>query len=119
MLKKFLISYLYLFSIIIILTIIASLINYFGEKNIAIIKILIPIISIFISSFILGKNSKKKGYIEGIKFSLIFILFISILKIVFKINFNLKTFIIYLLLLSSSTIGAMMGININNKTKSN
>ena len=119
MFKKYLISYLYLFSIIIGLTIIATLINYFGEKDISIIKILIPIIAIFFSSLILGKNSKKKGYIEGIKFSLGFLFISSILKIIFKVNFNLKTIIISFILLSSSVLGAMMGINANNKTKSN
>lgn len=111
MIKKYLISYGYLFGIILILTIIISILNYFIPFNSSVIKIIIPILSMFISSIILGKNTKELAYIEGIKFSIIYIIIITIIKLLTKTNFDFKTIIIYIALILSSIIGAMIGIN--------
>ena len=111
--KNYLKAYGYLFGIILLLTIILSIINYFTNKELYIFKILIPIISIFISSIILGKYSKKKAYLEGIKFSLIFILFSIIISyFIIHNSFNIKVLVYYLVILFSSIIGSMLGINI-------
>ena len=117
MIKKYLISYLYLFGMIICFTIIASILNYFFSISILPFKIIIPMLSLFLSSFTLGKSIKKKGYIGGIKFALIFIILLSILKILFKINFNFKTLIIFILCLFSSIIGSTIGVNSKNDNK--
>lgn len=111
MLKNYLKSYIYLITSLIIFTIIFTIINYFTSNSLSIIKILIPIISILISSFILGKNTKSKAYLEGIKFSLIYLIFTTILKLILKTSFNYKTFIIYLVIILSSIIGSTIGIN--------
>lgn len=113
MLKKYLKSYIYLFSIILILTIILSLINYYLTIPTKIIKILIPIISIFISTIILGKNTKEKAYIEGIKFTSIYLIISILTSILSKNNFSFKLILSYLLVLLSGIIGSMIGININ------
>ena len=81
MLKNYLKSYLYLFSSILILTIILSLLNYFLTFPTKIIKLLIPIISIFISSIILGESSKEKAYLEGLKFTSLYIILSIIISI--------------------------------------
>ena len=99
MIKKYLKSYIYLFSLIIILTLLLSIFNYFIPFKSNLIKILISIISMFISSIILGKNAKEKAYLEGIKFSTIFLLFASIIKIIIKSSFNYKVIILYITLL--------------------
>ena len=112
MIKTYLKSYGFLFSLIILLTTILSILNYYIPFKSNIIKIIIPIISMLASSIILGTNSKEKAYLEGIKFSFIFITIISIIKILFKTSFNYKTFIIYIVLLITSIIGSMIGINI-------
>lgn len=112
MIKKYLKSYGYLFGLIITLTIILSILNYFISFKANVIKIIIPIISIFISSIILGKNTQEKAYLEGIKFSLIYIFLATILKIIIKSNFNYKTFIMYFVLIITSIIGSMFGINL-------
>ena len=117
MLKSYLKSYLYLFSIIITLTIILSIINSLTSWDSSTIKIIIPIISLFISSIILGKNTKESAYIEGIKFSTIFLILITILKLILKTSFNYKIIIIYFTYLFSSILGSMLGINIK-KNKS-
>ena len=111
MIKNYLKSYLYLFSSIIILTLILSILNYFFILPSYIIKIIIPIVSMLISSIILGKNTKEKAYLEGTKFSLIYIIFITIIKLILKTNFNFKTIIIYIVLIFTSIIGSTIGIN--------
>lgn len=112
MLKNYLKSYLYLFGLILALTIILSILNYFIPFNNTIIKIIIPIISMLISSIILGKNSKEKAYIEGIKYSSVFIILITIFKLIIKSNFNYKVFILYFMYIFASIIGSMIGINL-------
>ena len=116
MLKNYLKSYLYLFSSIIILTIILSTINYFIIFPTKIIKILIPIISIIISSIILGQNTKSKAYLEGLKFTSIYIILSIIISLFTKNPFSIKLVLTYLIQLLSGIIGSMIGINISKKS---
>ena len=116
MLKNYLKSYLYLFSLILILTLILSIINYFYTFPTKLIKLLIPIISIFISTIILGKNTKEKAYLEGLKFTFIYILLSLIVSLITNNPFSLKLIISYLSLLLSGTIGSMLGINLYKKS---
>lgn len=111
MIKTYLKSYAYLLSMIIIFTIILSILNYFLKFPVNIIKIIIQIISILISSYILGKNTKERAYLEGLKYSALYLLFITIIKLILKTNFNYKVIIIYFLILFTGIIGAMIGIN--------
>lgn len=115
MLKIYLKSYLITISFIILFTFIVTILNYinFFNTNITnIIKILIPIISIFIGSFLIGKNSNQKGYIEGLKYGSIFIIFFVILNLILSnANFQIKSLLYYLILLIVSSIGGMFGIN--------
>jgi putative membrane protein (TIGR04086 family) len=115
MLKKYLKSYLYLFSSIIILTLILSLLNYFYTFPTKIIKLLIPIISILLSSIILGKNTKEKAYLEGLKFTSLYIILSLIISLITKNPFTIKLILSYLLLLLTGIIGSMIGIQIKNK----
>lgn len=112
MIKTYLKSYGYLFGIIIILTIILSILNYFIPFKAETIKLIIPIISMLISSIILGKNIKEKAYLEGIKFSSLYIIFTIIIKLLLKTNFNYKVVIMLIALLITSVIGSMIGINL-------
>lgn len=111
MLKVYLKSYIYLFGIIITLTIILSITNYFLNIPSYLIKLLIPIISLLVSTIILGKNVKEKAYLEGIKFTSIYLIFTIIIKLIFKTNFNYKVIIFYLVLLFTGIMGSMIGIN--------
>ena len=116
MLKNYLKSYLYLFILILILTIILSIINYFFAIPTKIIKLLIPIISIIISTIILGKNTKSKAYLEGIKFTSLYIILSIIISLIIKNSFSFKLILCYLILLLSGIIGSMIGINISKKS---
>lgn len=115
MFKKYLKSYLYLLGLIIILTIIISVMNSLFSKNFTIIKIIIPIIAMLVSSIILGKNIKEKAYLEGLKFSAIYVIVITILKLVLKQALNYKVIIMYALLIFTGIIGSMIGINLKKK----
>jgi len=115
MLKNYIKSYIYLFTLILILTLLLSTINYFFIFKTKLIKLLIPIISILISSIILGKNTKQKAYLEGIKFTSIYIIISIIISIITKNPFTIKLIVSYLSLLLSGIIGSMIGINLNKK----
>lgn len=112
MFKKYLKNYGYLYGLILILTILLSVFNYFISFKSDIIKIIIPLFSMFASAIILGKKTKEKAYLEGIKFSSIFILITIIIKLLIKSAFNYKIFIMFIAIIISSIIGAMIGINL-------
>lgn len=116
MLKNYLKSYAYLFGSILILTIILSIINYFFNIPVKVIKLLIPIISILLSTIILGKNTKSKAYLEGIKFTSLYLILSIIISIITKNTFNFKLILCYLLILLSGIIGSMIGINLSKKS---
>ena len=67
MLKHYLKYFSILLISIIIPIFILTIFNYFEIiNNTNILKLIFTLISIFINSFFLGKNSKSKGYIEGL-----------------------------------------------------
>lgn len=113
--KIFIKPLLYTFGFILISLIILTLLNYYNMLNngiISIIKITIPIVAFFIGGFLLGKSSKKKGWLEGLKFGFITILiFILINYIGFRDSFKFKSIIFYSTLIISSIFGSIFGIN--------
>lgn len=114
MIKKYLISYAYTLGIIIGGTFLITVLNYFNifTSNLTnIIKLIIVIVSMFIGAFLLGKKSLKKGYIEGIKYSIVFIVLLVIINLLFVKEFNVKSIIYFLIIIISSTFGSMLGIN--------
>lgn len=114
LIKNYFKGLLYIIIIIISLTIILTLFNYFGIVKgglFTILKLLIPIFSIIYASLMIGKKARQKGYIEGIKFGIITIMMLVILNFIFGNNFEWKNIIYYLILLLFSTLGSMIGIN--------
>lgn len=122
-LKKVGISFIYILSFIIGLTFIFTLLNYIGLLNsttINIIKVIIPIISMFIGGFIIGKRSSKKGWLEGLKLSIIFLIILSLFNYLgLKTSISLKIFIYYLVLTISTIFGSIIGVNKNELNKKN
>lgn len=112
MIKVYFKSYGYLLGIILVLTIILSLLNYFIPFKVEILKIIIHILAMLLSAIMLGKSVKEKAYLEGIKFSSIYIVLITITKLLIKSSFSYKVIIMYIALLITSIIGAMIGINL-------
>lgn len=114
-LKKILRGLIYTFSCLIIGLVLITLFSYLSEGIVyKTMKILIPIISILLGGFIIGKNSKNKGWFEGLKFGGIVILILIIIGFIFpNSSFNIKRIIYYLILIFMSCIGSMLGINKN------
>ena len=113
-LKKYFIALGIIFGIIFLLALIISILNYFSliQNNIfKWLKLFIPIISSFIGGFYIGKFAKEKGYLEGIKLGLLFIILMFIVTLLDGNNIKWILIIYYLILLLTSMLGSMIGIN--------
>ena len=108
-------SLIYIISSMLILTLFITIFSYFNimsDKVVSVFKIIIPIISLLIGGFYIGKKSTKKGFIEGLKLGLIF----SIILVIFNYlglgnSFKVKYLLFYLILIITSILGSMIGIN--------
>ena len=117
-LKKILKSLLYVFLSLIIGLFFITLLSFFNIINIKVInilKIIVTLLSLFIGSFILGKKSSKKGYLEGIKFGSIIIIIFLILNLSIYKNLKLSLIILYTIYLFTCTLGSMIGITKNKR----
>ena len=105
--------------IILLLSLIFSLFNLGGLMNFNTTSILFMILMIMIFLIIgyrFGKNAVKKGYIEGLKIGFCLILVLLFINVVFyKSNFSLERIIYYIVLILSSIMGSMLGINRQDK----
>lgn len=111
---KYLKSFLYVIGLIIVTTLIITLLNYIGVVSgisLNIIKLIIPIISIFIGGIIIGKNSSNKGWLNGMKIGGAVILLFVLLLLILDEKITLKTVLYYLVLLSTCVFGSMIGIS--------
>ena len=91
--------------------------NIISTNVYQILEITILLINILITTFILGKKASKKGYLEGLKFSLIIIPLFFILTLLTQEPIQLKLIIYYIIIIITSVLGSMLGIN--NKNSSN
>jgi len=113
MFKKMINCMMWFFIILIVGTLIITLINYFNVMNgniVSIMKFILPMISMIVSSYRLGKMSDKKGYLEGLKFGTI-IIFIFMILVIILDKLNWKSILYYGILLLTSIMGSMIGIN--------
>lgn len=121
-LKNIGISFIWILSILIGLTIILTVMSYFniiGEKITTVFKIIIPIISLFFGGIQIGKKSIKKGWLEGLKLGLIFTIILCLFNYLgLSKSFEFKNILFYLILIISTIFGSMIGIN-KNKESSN
>lgn len=109
----------YILGISFILTFLITIFSYFnilGDKATSTLLLSSSIISMIAGGVILGKNSNKRGYIEGLKLGLIItILFILFGYLGIKYNYKLNDIIYYLILITSSILGSILGVNIKKK----
>lgn len=105
----------YMIITILVLTLIITILNYFGiiGKNIvAILKIIIPSLALFIGGFKTGKKSVKKGWLEGLILSVIFIFLLILFNYLGLGNkIELRNLLYYLIMIISCIFGSMLGIN--------
>ena len=100
---------------ILFLNIILTVLYYFnilGTSGTNYFKLAIIIISMLIGGIYIGSKAQKKGWLEGIKIGLeVIILLFLISYLGFDKGINVKTLLYYFLILSSSMLGSMIGIN--------
>ena len=70
----------------------------------------IAIIIFFIGGLDIGKKSNSKGYINGLKLSLLVIIMTLITSLIFN-NFTFTRIIYYIITTICITFGSMIGIN--------
>lgn len=106
-------SMIYTISTILIGTTILTILNYFNILNgtpLKTLMLLIPVIGVFIGSFLIGKTSNQKGYIEGLKYGIIWIISLLIINLITK-NFTITSIIYYIILILISIFAGVLGIN--------
>ena len=113
--KKLGISLLYIIIPIIVLLFIFTLLNYFNiisYKTLTIFRFILFIISILLGGYKIGSNSNSKGWLEGLKLGLIItIIYLLINYLVFSVSFKFKDLIYFIIILGSSILGSILGIN--------
>jgi len=114
-LKNLGISLLYIIGFMLILTFIGTLFNYIGLLNssvIKIVKVIIPVLSMFIGGFVIGKRQGKNGWLEGLKLSLIFLIILTLFNFLgLNHSFSVKSIIYYIILTVSTILGSIIGVN--------
>jgi len=83
----------------------------FKLSTVGTINMVMCALTMFILGVKFGKKASKRGYLEGLKIGGIVVLSLFLLNLIFYRVFNLYIFLYYLLILASSTIGSMIGIN--------
>ena len=99
---------------IILITFICSLLNLIGVNSTItnLIIFIFNMITFFFLGFKNGKCVVSKGYIAGIKMSLLFIMVLIIINLFTARNFfSITTIIYYIVLILAGITGSMMGIN--------
>lgn len=113
--KNYLIAIGYFLLVVAVFAIILTIFNYYDivtNKLFKVIKVLIPSLALFIGGYKVGNNANKKGYIEGIKLSLIIIVILFMFSYLgFNASFSISLILYYIILIISSMLGAMIGIN--------
>ena len=99
--------------IIVVSNIIVSTLNYFGIINgntLKVIDLLIPIIAFIYGGFRIGTMSTKKGYLEGLKISLIYTVMATIVNLIFN-SIKWYNILYYIILIAITMFSSMIGIN--------
>ena len=105
--KAILFNVLELFVLIFLITILYYF-NIINDKTFSILKLIILLFSIFVNSFILGKNTKKKSYLEGIVYGIILITILLLITLILS-KVQIKLLVFYPLILLTSIFGSIIG----------
>lgn len=118
--KYYLKSLVYFYLILLSYLILATTFSYFellSFKVISVVSFIFMILLFMFIGFYIASKSEKKGYINGLiigGFNIVLFLFIAL---IIGENPELTIGIYFLILILSSTIGGMFGINYQNKNK--
>lgn len=100
--------------VLLVLSFILTILSYFNivsDSLTTVFKMLIPIISVLSSGILMGINSTKSGWLEGLKLGIL----ITILLFLFNLlglnnNFKINQLLFYGILIFTSVVGSMIGI---------
>lgn len=81
-------------------------------QSVAKINFIVVSLVTFVVGISKGKKTSKKGYLEGLKLGLIVVGILFLLNTIFYRSFSLYLLLYYSVILASSTIGSMIGINL-------
>ena len=107
---------------ILIYTLFITILSYFSivsDRLLSIINFIFICILMFISGYELSKTYDSKGYLAGIIMGVINMIILLLISVVLRSGINGSTLLYYLILIMSSTIGGMTGINFKIKTDTN
>lgn len=109
------------FVLVLVLTFILTVFNFFDFINngfFVFFLIFNLIVSIFVGGFIIGMKSNKKGYLEGLKFGFVMCFILFLLNYLgFEKSMNLKYVVFNLIVLVCSMFGGMVGISFRSSKK--
>lgn len=101
-------------ALILFLSFIFGLLNLIGlsYKATSILNIIAMVVLFFVFGFIEGINASKKGFLAGLKIGLIFLVIIMLVNLIlFRTPFMISRILYYIILLFTSVLGSMLGIN--------
>ncbi|MDD4188197.1 MAG: TIGR04086 family membrane protein [Bacilli bacterium] len=101
--------------VIFLTPIILTILNVFGLKTYDISLLIIMLITALITGIISGRKTEKNGYLNGLILGVILCLIMFIISLIFKNTYKIDTLIYYLIIIASSTVGSMIGIQKTNK----
>lgn len=111
-------AFLFFLGSLMILLLLLNTLSYFNVIGNGFVKgfsYVIFFVSYFISGFVNGKYSKKKGWLEGLKFGFILLTFIQLINfLIFKSSFSFPYLIFEIISLLVIVFGSMIGINKKN-----
>lgn len=120
-LKNLGISFLYSIISLLVLMFLLTILNYinFIDGGFFIFFMVFDLIfSVLLGAFMLSRSCSDNGWFEGIKFGFIFLLFVTLLNYFgFDFHFNIKYIVFSIIILVSSVLGGMIGINFKKEKK--
>lgn len=108
----------YFYLSLLLYLLLVSTLNYFNIINYKILStfsFVFMILLFMYSGFYVAKKSERKGYVNGLIVGGVNIVLILLLSILLGENPEISVGIYFIILLLSSTIGGMFGINFKNK----
>lgn len=104
-----------------ILSFVLTILNYFNIVTgtfFTIMKLFIPFVSLWIAGVLFGKESKAKGWLEGLKLGLLYIFIFTILQfLLFQEPFQVDHLLYDGILVIITIFGSMIGINMKASQK--
>lgn len=101
--------------IIFVLSLLTTIFHYFNilsTNGLQIVTMIVPILALIFSSFYLGRRSKEKGWLEGLKLGGSYLVIITLLAfLIFRHEFQIKILLYDTIILLSTMFGSMLGIN--------